>query len=66
MAFTNQDLINIEKSIASGELRVKLGDKEVTYKSTAELIQVRSMIMKELQPTNVTAGRVYASVSKGY
>lgn len=37
MAYTSTDLTNLQAAIASGELRVQVGDQEVTYRSIWEL-----------------------------
>lgn len=66
MAFTEQDLMNVEKALASGELRVKLGDKEVEYRRMTELIQLWKLIQRELKPTSPTGGRIVVDVAKGY
>jgi len=66
MAFTQQDLLNVEKALSNGERRVKLGDKEVEYRSISEIVQLLKIIKRELNPDSVTNGRVYASTGKGY
>lgn len=44
MAFTSADLTVIERAIASGVLRVKFSDREVTYQSIADLFKARDLI----------------------
>ena len=66
MAFTQQDLLNVEKALSNGERRVKLGDKEVEYRSISEIVQLLKIIKRELNPDSVTNGRVYVSTGKGY
>lgn len=48
MAFTQSDLDELEKAIASGSLKVKYQDKEVMYRSLTEMREVRQMIKEEL------------------
>lgn len=37
MAYTQTDVDNLERAIAMGELKVKLADREVTYRSLDDL-----------------------------
>lgn len=48
MAFTAADLTAIDAAIASGELVVKKGDRQVTYRSMDELQKARQMISDAL------------------
>lgn len=48
MSFTATDLANIEAAIASGELTVKKGDRQVTYRSMDELIKARQLAKDQL------------------
>lgn len=48
MAWTASDLSAIETAIATGELTVSYRDRTVTYRSIAELIQIRALIRTEL------------------
>lgn len=64
MAWTQTDLDAIEKALASGTLVVKYNDKQVTYRSIAEMMQVRDMIRRALGKTNQTQ-RFTANFSKG-
>ena len=48
MAYTNDQLIILEKAIASGQLRVRFNDREVTYQSTEAMIRVRNDMRAEL------------------
>jgi hypothetical protein len=43
MAFTAEQLANLEKAAASGQLRVQLGDKVIQYQTLTELMQVIRM-----------------------
>lgn len=48
MAFTTADLDALDRAISSGELRVRLNDREVTYRSTDELLDARAYIAAQL------------------
>ncbi len=48
MAWTATDLENLRKSYALGALRVKTGDKDVTYRSRAEMAAVIAEIESAL------------------
>ena len=48
MSFSQSDLDAIERAIAKGERRVKYDNREVEYRSLAELEQVRQQIQAEL------------------
>ena len=64
MAWTSDDLDRINKAIASGTLRVKFQDKEITYRSIEELQKIRRQIEEELG-TSTKKTRVRAKFSKG-
>lgn len=67
MAWTQNDLIVLEKAIASGATRVKYSDKEVEYRSLSEMMTIRDNIRTELglNGTNKNPGRHFASFDKG-
>lgn len=66
MAYTQQDLDNIEKAIANGVLSVRHSDgKQVTYRSMDELKEVRALIKKSLNQTKRRKTFV-GHTSKGY
>ncbi len=48
MAFTQADLDELDKAIKSGTLRVRTGERDVTYRSLAEMMKVRSLMLDEL------------------
>lgn len=48
MAFTQQDLDAVNTAIASGALTVKMGGREVTYRSLDELLKARATITSEI------------------
>lgn len=43
MAFTAEQLANLEKAASSGQLRVQLGDKVIQYQTLTELMDVIRM-----------------------
>jgi hypothetical protein len=53
MAFTSTDLDTINAAIASGQRRVKLGNREIEYNTLSEMLSARDIIRNEL---NKTAG----------
>lgn len=55
MAFTQQNLDNLERSIAEGTLEVDYGDKRVKYRSLIEMLRIRDLMRNEL---GITAPRV--------
>lgn len=66
MAFTQTDLDNINAAIASGELRVRLQDKEVEYRTLSDMLKVRAVIENELGgDNNMLFQRVPMLHSKG-
>jgi hypothetical protein len=65
MAFTTTDLANLDHAIASGTKRVKYSDKEVEYRSLAEMLQARDLMRKELGITDGRFGRILSEHSKG-
>lgn len=66
MAWTQQQLDRLEAAIAEGALVVKYQDKQVTYRSLAEMQQTRTMMRDALGlNSNSTGGVVYPSFSKG-
>lgn len=48
MAFTQTDLDNVERAIASGELTVSYNGRSITHRSMADLKSARDMILKAL------------------
>lgn len=68
MAWTQNHLTVLEEAMATGATKVKYADKEVDYRSLAEMKQTRQIIMDELGlngPTPEKNGRRYGSFSKG-
>jgi DNA-binding FadR family transcriptional regulator len=67
MPWTQQQLDAIETAIASGELTVRFGDRTVTYRSMAELLQARAVIREALaaEAGAATDRFSFAQTSKG-
>lgn len=65
--WTQDDLRAIEEALASGALRVKYIDREVTYQSRADLLATRELIRRALgcAGSGLAAGRKYGAYSKG-
>lgn len=55
MAFTQTDLDAVNAAVASGELKIEVAGRMVTYRSIDELIKARDLIQAELAAT-ATAG----------
>ena len=48
MAFTSQDLANIDAAIATGELSVEVNGRKVTYRSVSDLERARNIILADI------------------
>jgi hypothetical protein len=55
MAFTQTDLDAIERALASGELTIRTADRQVTYRTTDELIKARDTVAAALQAQTASA-----------
>jgi len=65
-SWTLIDIEVLEKSIASGTLKVKYTDKEVEYRSLEEMLKILKMMKDSLDvDADSLKGRRYASHSKG-
>lgn len=66
-AWTQTDLSELEKAIASGALTVRYSDKQVTYRSLAEMLQIRNAMRDALglNSSGCSNGRTTMVVSKG-
>lgn len=53
MAYTQTDIDNLERAIAMGELKVRLADREVTYRSTADLKAALSFVESRIAKGSV-------------
>lgn len=67
LVFTQTDLDNLKAALVSGALRVRIGDRDVIYRSQAELLTVIKMITEQLasNTSTVTANLIQAKYSKG-
>lgn len=68
MAYTQHDLDTLRKAMTSGMLRVKFStpggaDRDVTYRSLAEMREMERVIMRELG--QVQPQRVYPAFGSG-
>jgi len=48
MAWTNEQLVALDESIALGATTVQYSDRTVTYRSLTEMMRLRDMIRREL------------------
>lgn len=48
MAFTQQQIVDLQEAIASGTLRVKYADREVTYQNLAEMRALLTQMRREV------------------
>lgn len=65
MAFTLDMLNALDKAIASGVTQVMYGNKIVMYKTTAEMLRVRSLMAEELGLKKSSGNRKFAEFKKG-
>ena len=71
MAFTSADLANIDAAIATGQRRVRLGNREIEYQSVEQMLKARDKIQLEINKAdnltnNVTRPASYRTrTSKG-
>jgi hypothetical protein len=56
MALSQTDLENLDAAIAQGELKVRVGEREVVYRSVAELMAARSHVASVLSASGATGG----------
>jgi hypothetical protein len=64
MAYTQLQYDTLKAAVAQGALRVKYADKEIEYRSLAEMYIILSSMEAELFPKS-SSNRRYASFSKG-
>ena len=57
MAFTQDQLTELEKAISQGVTSVSKGDREIRYKSLDEMIRLRDAMRSELGLSGQTNGR---------
>lgn len=65
MAFTQTDLDNVERAIASGELTVQYNGRTVTHRSIKELMTARDLIVKGIQQTAAPVQPAFGGRSYG-
>jgi hypothetical protein len=63
--YTQQDYEAISAAIAQGTRRVRIGDRDVEYRSLDEMLRIRGMMAKELNMAR-RPNRVVSSFSKGF
>lgn len=64
-SWTQAQLDAVKEAIASGALKVKYQDKEVTYRSTDELIRLKNEMEKDLGTKSKTMTRFVGIYDKG-
>lgn len=64
--FTLDQLAALTAAIATGALKVKYQDREVTYHSLADMIKLRDQMRQELGLSDQYRNRRYAQFGKGY
>lgn len=64
MAFTQQDLDELEVAIASGNRDVQLDGKRVVYRNLSEMLQIRDIIRRALAQSG--GGSVHVTYSGGF
>lgn len=59
MAFTQLDLDNMDKALASGKRQVQINYRMIQYQTISDMMRVRAMIVKDLesQKTELTGKR---------
>jgi hypothetical protein len=66
MAFTQTDIDTLKAAIASGILRVRYSDREVTYQSTADMLQALSLMEQEVNAAAGTPSYGLFNTTKGF
>lgn len=57
MAWTQADIDALKAAIASGRLRVTMGDRDVQFRSLAEMKEILAMMQEEVDATAGTNTR---------
>lgn len=60
-SWTPQDLVDIEKAIATGALTVRYEDRTVTYRSLEEMRSIRREIQDCIDPTPTQGATPYGT-----
>ena len=58
MAFTQDDVVRIERALAKGERIVRYADRTVEYRTVQELIEARDRMLLELAKTGPRRARL--------
>lgn len=58
MAFTQDDVVRIERALAKGERIVRFADRTVEYRTVQELIEARDRMLMELAQTGSRRARL--------
>ncbi len=56
MAYTPEQLVALERALATGEQRVTFADRTVEYRSVDELIAAIGVVRRGLEEQAITAG----------
>ncbi|KVK77815.1 MULTISPECIES: phage head-tail joining protein [Burkholderia] len=63
MAFTQNDLIAVERAIASGALTVEYNGKKTTFRSIADLLAARDLIKADVDAAAGGSRRPRSSIA---
>jgi hypothetical protein len=66
MAFTTQDLANLDNAISSGAKRVKYRDREVEYNSLTDMLALRAVMQNELAQNTGIIRQLRVATDKGF
>ena len=66
MAYTQSQLDKITEAIALGATTVKYGDKEIIYRSLAEMKRIKQDMESELSISSKTINRKFAEYGRGF
>jgi len=65
VAWVQSDYDALTKAIAQGATSVRYGDRQITYRSLAEMLQLRQQMAAELGLNSSRIARKFASYSSG-
>lgn len=65
MAYTNDDLVNINKEIAAGTTKVRYQDKEVMSRPLDELLRIKAEIEADINSNSTPPARRFTYVIDG-
>ena len=66
MAFTAEQLASLEAAAASGQLRVRLGEKEVVYQSLPDLIAAINLARSDIARAATGDTATYRGTTRYY